>query len=88
MCPAIRPECNVKYVNIAIGGGSIVGAFSVIVKTGCGTDGAFHSTNHNIQEEQCTQGGWLDTLDIDILFTIHIDIETFLCDIYNFFYVP
>ena len=23
---------------------------------------------------QCTQGGWLDTLDIDILFTIHIDI--------------
>ena len=22
----------------------------------------------------CTQGGWLDTLDIDILFTIHIDI--------------
>ena len=25
-------------------------------------------------EAQSTQGGWLDTLDIDILFTIHIDI--------------
>ena len=24
--------------------------------------------------KHCTQGGWLDTLDIDILFTIHIDI--------------
>ena len=23
---------------------------------------------------QCTQGGWLDTLDIDTLFTVHIDI--------------
>ena len=25
----------------------LVGAFSVIVKTGCGTDGALHSTSHN-----------------------------------------
>ena len=24
---------------------ALVGAFSVIVKTGCGTDGALHSTN-------------------------------------------
>ena len=25
-----------------------VGAFSVIVKTGCGTDGTLHSTNHEL----------------------------------------
>ena len=25
---------------------ALVGAFSVIMKTGCGTDGALHSTNH------------------------------------------
>ena len=34
----------------------LVGAFSVIVKTGCGTDGALHSTNCNTQVTQhCTQ---------------------------------
>ena len=27
---------------------ALVGAFSVIVKTGCGTDGALHSTTHNV----------------------------------------
>ena len=27
--------------------GALVGAFSVIVKTGCGTDGSLHSTNHD-----------------------------------------
>ena len=26
---------------------ALVGAFSVIVKTGCGTDGALHSTNND-----------------------------------------
>ena len=26
---------------------ALVGAFSVIVKTGCGTDGSFYSTNYN-----------------------------------------
>ena len=26
---------------------ALVGAFSVIVKTGCGTDGALHSTKHD-----------------------------------------
>ena len=34
----------------------LVGAFSVIVKTGCGTDGALHSTNCNTQvTPHCTQ---------------------------------
>ena len=28
---------------------ALVGAFSVIVKTGCGTDGSFHSTNKILQ---------------------------------------
>ena len=27
---------------------ALVGAFSVIVKTGCGTDGALHSTNVDV----------------------------------------
>ena len=27
---------------------ALVGAFSVIVKTGCGTDGSFYSTNLNV----------------------------------------
>ena len=27
---------------------ALVGAFSVIVKTGCGTDGSFYSTNYGI----------------------------------------
>ena len=30
---------------------ALVGAFSVIVKTGCGTDGALHSTNNDAQVE-------------------------------------
>ena len=34
----------------------------------------FKILSYNDQAMQCTQGGWLDTLDIDILFTIHIDI--------------
>ena len=28
---------------------ALVGAFSVIVKTGCGTDGSFYSTNYKSQ---------------------------------------
>ena len=27
---------------------TLVGAFSMIVKTGCGTDGSFYSTSHNL----------------------------------------
>ena len=29
---------------------ALIGAFSVIVKTGCGTDGALHSTNEEDDE--------------------------------------
>ena len=40
---------------------ALVGAFCVIVKTGCGTDGALHSTSYRIQEggygRQLTQVG-------------------------------
>ena len=41
---------------------ALVGAFSVIVKTGCGTDGALHSTNYHISRpelatrKQCPPG--------------------------------
>ena len=31
---------------------ALVGAFSVIVKTGCETDGSFHSTNRDISQIQ------------------------------------
>ena len=31
---------------------ALVGAFSVIVKTGCETDGALHSTNMNTSPEK------------------------------------
>ena len=40
---------------IALGtqpGEPVVGAFSVIVKTGCGTDGALHSTNYCLLYKQ------------------------------------
>ena len=30
-----------------------VGAFSEIVKTGCGTNGALHSTSHKLQHSSC-----------------------------------
>ena len=48
---------------------ALVGAFSVIVKTGCGTDGAFYSTSFNVSTVQILRshvmvrvgGGW-DTL--------------------------
>ena len=36
---------------------ALVGAFSVIVKTGCGTDGALHSTNQDSYSEEA------DTVD-------------------------
>ena len=40
--------CTYRGVNI------LVGAFSVNVKTGCGTDGALHSSLHFIRTlEQC-----------------------------------
>ena len=34
---------------------ALVGAFSVIVKTGCGTDGALHSTTYD-----AGAGGWAE----------------------------
>ena len=34
---------------------ALVGAFSVIVKTGCGTDGAFYSTNCDEAERSLVQ---------------------------------
>ena len=36
---------------------ALVGAFSVIVKTGCGTDGSFYSTNQDSYSEEA------DTVD-------------------------
>ena len=38
---------------------ALVGAFSVIVKTGCGTDGSFYSTNYNRRHNHKTLGGLL-----------------------------
>ena len=41
---------------------ALVGAFSVIVNTGCGTDGALHSTSYNSPhtDSVCvTDGGYL-----------------------------
>ena len=50
-----RPQlglCGVLNVKTLVGAFSqekaLVGAFSVIVKTGCGTDGALHSTSYNL----------------------------------------
>ena len=40
---------NVKVVVAAFNKEkALVGAFSVIVKTGCGTDGSFYSTSYNL----------------------------------------
>ena len=45
---------------------ALVGAFSVIVKTGCGTDGALHSTSHD-RRYLCF-----------VLFNLHLDTRTAL----------
>ena len=41
---------------------ALVGAFSVIVKTGCGTDGALHSTSNNLSDS-----------DANCIFSISVD---------------
>ena len=40
---------------------ALVGAFSVIVKTGCGTDGTLHSTIPQLRQTQTRTEGWVMT---------------------------
>ena len=44
LCQCLRPKLVVGAFNQEK---ALVGAFSVIVKTGCGTDRSFYSTNKN-----------------------------------------
>ena len=41
---------------------ALVGAFSVIVKTGCGTDGALHITTAECAGLRCNDGSQMGTI--------------------------
>ena len=45
---------------------ALVGAFSVIVKTGCGTDGSFYSTSYNVEFRIPPQHSVTVLLDSDV----------------------
>ena len=53
---------------------TLVGAFSVIVKTGCGTDGALYSTT---QGQQGAAGGQQHRYDALLLSTNHLHFRNF-----------
>ena len=51
---------------------ALVGAFSVIVKTGCGTDGALHSTNLDVDGDiELLSGGGGQPQEPDLEAVLH-----------------
>ena len=58
---------------------ALVGSFSVIVKTGCGTDGSFYSTNFGTCAEDAFLANTLDNVQVtDIAHCVALIIHYFV----------